>query len=644
MAEVFGTVSAAFGVFGNCLHAYRAITTAIEFGSDAVVWHVQVRIERFRFEIWARILGFLDPKTGGERQPPGHGESVTAQGFSEVLQIPGVQELVTSIFTAIQKELDEFDRAARKYRLRPDQEESYEPLTKTPWWKSERMRRRFKKMPDRTKNFAMHIALVMKDPNTVKDLLRKLSDLNNGLEKILSAAQRNRANEALASAVLTHYDEPWALTAVWRTGIASTESTNITNAAEVEGAPAPTRPAELASAAMIKQELVEARTTGPAVSHFDESSSNDDGIAARELDSSLVTFYGAPETTENKYFWPLTLASFAAGKDTKPIQTIVEWRKPHLDQIGANLNFNELEKRRDLLVDLLHKASDTDSYRILDCLGYVAHRGRLDGKVQDVIGFVSAIPDWADGSKTPVTLQGLLSASFDSDETGTVPSLRVRFALARIISTALYQLQCSSWLHRNLTSHNIVFFHDQATGRPRLDAPFMVGLQYSRPDDQSRGDRDKPWSEGVWDIPPAVAIYLHPHLSEDRSRSGGRRGRRRYRRSYDVYSLGIVLFEIAMWEPVLCFLGSGSDVVAASRKIRECVERELVSEVGEMYRDAVVACLDGLTPSGNDSDVTSSDGEDEAGYDGVYRGEDPGVGLEVDLFWKVVQEIGHCVV
>jgi hypothetical protein len=105
-----------------------------------------------------------------------------------------------------------------------------------------------------------------------------------------------------------------------------------------------------------------------------------------------------PQTTKKAHFWPLTLATYDAKKGTKAVQAIVEWRQPYPIQIGTNLHREELEKRRDLLVDLLHRASATDAFRVIDCLGHVLHQGRLDGKLSQLIGFVSAVPAWADAT------------------------------------------------------------------------------------------------------------------------------------------------------------------------------------------------------------------------------------------------------
>ena len=134
--------------------------------------------------------------------------------------------------------------------------------------------------------------------------------------------------------------------------------------------------------------------------------------------------------------------------------------------------------------------------------------------------------------------QPLLSDAVNSQDVGVIPSLRTRFKLARYLANALYQLQCSNWLHRNLSSHQVVFFHDKEAGSLLLDQPYLIGFQYSRPDDNIRIEKEKfEFSEGIDRNENLPELYLSPIFS--------RRQQRWYRRSNDVYSTGIMLFEAA---------------------------------------------------------------------------------------------------
>ncbi|KAK4152787.1 hypothetical protein C8A00DRAFT_34510 [Chaetomidium leptoderma] len=247
--------------------------------------------------------------------------------------------------------------------------------------------------------------------------------------------------------------------------------------------------------------------------------------------------------------------------------------------------------------------ADAGDYRLLDCLGYVETKGRNDDEETDV-------------------------DCFDTCSLSAIPSLRTRFSLARQLANALYQLQCSNWLHRNLSSHQTVFFRDRDSGALRLDAPYLIGFQYSRPDDNKRRPMKVISSEGISRDTDCPELYLPAEFSTAEPR--------RYRRSDDVYSLGVVLLEIAYWEPVRAFHEEYSTTQETACKLLEMAATQMPSEVGELYSDAVVRCLRGLrlTASGLDGEARS--------YDGTYRGEDPEFGLEVDFLWKVLREIEKC--
>lgn len=111
---------------------------------------------------------------------------------------------------------------------------------------------------------------------------------------------------------------------------------------------------------------------------------------------------------------------------------------------------------------------------------------------------------------------------------------------------------------------------------------------------------------------------------------------RRYRRSDDVYSLGVILVEIALWDPATDYCDSNftrhilgqHDAVSFSKRAFEAANEKLTTEVGELYQSAVIARLRALRTQG----ITSV-------YDGTYRGEDSEYGWESDLLWKVVRQL-----
>ena len=254
-----------------------------------------------------------------------------------------------------------------------------------------------------------------------------------------------------------------------------------------------------------------------------------------------------PAKTREDLVWDIGTATYTVGTD-RPTDVLVEWRsaKPVTAQFA--IEQQDITRRRDAIIQLLHRTSTmagAGDYRVLDTLGYVEFIGREDGRPVELAGFVSRYPSWADDQRRPVTLLSLLTKSFEADEPAAIPGLATRFGIARDIASAFYQLQCSNWLHRNLSSHQILFFYDRdqgagelAEGPPRLDRPYLVGFQYSRPDDNPRPvekDTDADsirsrgnFSEGIDAGDRFPNIYLPSQFSTPEQR--------RYRRSDGWFS------------------------------------------------------------------------------------------------------------
>ena len=85
----------------------------------------------------------------------------------------------------------------------------------------------------------------------------------------------------------------------------------------------------------------------------------------------------------------------------------------------------------------------------------------------------------------------------------------MKFKLARSLAVALYQLQCAGWVHRKISSYNVIFFRNRTTNELNLDQPFLVGWHYSRPDDQRRIFPSEQGSEGIGDLDMYVGAEEH---------------------------------------------------------------------------------------------------------------------------------------
>ncbi|KAI0859079.1 prion-inhibition and propagation-domain-containing protein [Xylaria cubensis] len=620
--------SASIGFFTTAFKAYQKITKAIDVNSKRPKWSVLMRIERARFEAWGLVLGFLDAETGNPKNEGTIKSEVVAE-LNDILQVEKIGGLVQEVLKSITCELQEFDKSAKKYRLVVPDAENSSP-------KPEAIR----KLVDQSKDFSKHLAMMFNDEKMVDDLLNTLKALNDGLENVLSLPQRTRVQKALLSGVLPEYQTTAELDSFLkvldrRSVVAGSVNTGMTY---LEQYPA------LLATAKVKYRCVQMEFPdfSPFSAH-DLRPSSDSEIPVKNL-----RIINVPTRAATDLLWPSGIVVFDSDNNQK-FHVLVEWRQPVPTTFGIGVSEWQLAERRKELVQLLHETSNAPNaadYRVLDCLGYCRSTGRVQEEDQPtpIIGLVSKIPDWADGRKQPVPLYELLKDSFESNDPRLRPSLSARFQLARQLATALYQLQCSQWLHRNLSSHHVVFFYDKTTGTLRFEEPFLIGLQYSRPDDQWYMDLEAPGirggeSEGM----PLVnelykgSLYVHPDFSVKP---------RRYRRSDDIYSIGIILSEIAFWEPVDVFHKDYEGIYSIARRVVEAARTVLSGHVGDIYRDAVVHCLEGLR-----QDVPKQrrkrkqeevEEEEEETYTGKYSGEDPEIGLEADFLRMVLNEIAKC--
>ena len=194
-----------------------------------------------------------------------------------------------------------------------------------------------------------------------------------------------------------------------------------------------------------------------------------------------------------------------------------------------------------------------------------------------------------------------------------------------------------------------------ATNDLNFNNPYLVGWQYSRPDDQRGIYPSERQSPGIADLD----MYIHRR----RLLIDTQNPLPRYRKSFDIYSLGIVLIEIAFWEPILSLASDNDrdkmqkweDVQSSSlagswwEAIERTARKELASEMGEAYRDAVMFCIEG---SGKRDEETFEDRKkkylkriqkktvDRPKPNGWYKDDDfEEVGIEREFYWRVLKAL-----
>ena len=250
---------------------------------------------------------------------------------------------------------------------------------------------------------------------------------------------------------------------------------------------------------------------------------------------------------------------------------IVEWKKYTLD-LSPNSTWNHMiEGRVKELAILLGSGDKPNEFRSLHCLGY------FDDPEEDQYryGLVYAKPEDVTTAKA-VSLLDLLTI-------GVKPSLTARTKLAHAVASSLLYLHAVDWLHKSLRSDSILFFVPPGN-EPDYSNPTLAGFDYARPDRPGE-QTDPPPEDSEHDM------YRHPDSLN--------RASLRSRKAYDVYSLGIVLVEIAHWKRIDDIVKIPEEIRAANRTIRNIrtillrdhSRKEIEASIGDEYSQVVRICL-----------------------------------------------------
>ena len=245
----------------------------------------------------------------------------------------------------------------------------------------------------------------------------------------------------------------------------------------------------------------------------------------------------------------------------------VEWRA-YKTEYDTRLNYHvpqEKEIHRIKHLTSLLMSEKPQELCVPTCLGYFDDRGDVDNHKPNNPYRFGLVFERPEESSVPKSLHRLLG---ELDEC-YIPSLTVRAALASKVATCILYLHATSWLHHDVRSDNIIF-PDCA----KISEPLLSGFDFSRPDTMT--DQTIPCSDS--EIPDEKTLETQRKLDLARHPSyQGLRGRQTYRKSFDVYGLGIVLLEIALWEKI-------EDIVEYPERsgIEYCESRE---DIENYYND-----------------------------------------------------------
>lgn len=291
-----------------------------------------------------------------------------------------------------------------------------------------------------------------------------------------------------------------------------------------------------------------------------------------------------------------------------------------LDTIVQNTLTDYKTARRDIeSIAVTLQAIEPVNFGLLQCHGVAKSKGP-----HPQYQFAFIMPS---NCQSPRSLRDLLVSR--------VPyTLNQRLQLARQMSRAVMLVHASSFVHKNIRPETIIVAERKDDANSKW--PFLIGFERFRLAEGKTFRRgDDSWEKN---------LYRHP------SRQGARPDED-YMMQHDIYSLGINLLEIGIWQSLLEWSETAQsftpqsqleiDIGADPKRLRERalntkkivirMAREILPQtMGQTYSGMVVSCLTCLDNSGNsfgDEDELDDD-------DGIL------VGLRyIEKIWTELQKI-----
>jgi hypothetical protein len=292
---------------------------------------------------------------------------------------------------------------------------------------------------------------------------------------------------------------------------------------------------------------------------------------------------------------------------------LVEWSP--LDRLWNSTETQLARKRISNLAKELSIEKRPTSLRTLQTIGVVEDfRHDLNKR----FGMLYRLPEGHHLSNEVHSLNAFLPKASDENDF-LEPLLGERFELARALAASVYELHASGWLHKEISSHKIVFLASKGIKTLSIKYPFLIGFGYARPDELDavslvRSGRDHD-------------LYHHPDLRKS-SKANDEQPDPRFERKYDIYSLGLVLLEIGIWDSISIFNKDSYDPHAFTERLLRVCKRDLGHRMGAIYTDVVIRCIEGIQCEQNNEEESE---EESRRSDEL-----------MDMYWSVLNELSKC--
>ncbi|KAH7392361.1 hypothetical protein DE146DRAFT_138260 [Phaeosphaeria sp. MPI-PUGE-AT-0046c] len=241
-----------------------------------------------------------------------------------------------------------------------------------------------------------------------------------------------------------------------------------------------------------------------------------------------------------------------------------------------------------LLVILTKLSGDHKFHGTLKCVGY------FEDPKQPRFGLVFELPTSVYSGPTdshksaeelrPVTLLSVLQTGSKSlhNSNSATPPLEDRFRLAFTLALTFSKIHGDNFVHKDINSSNIMVFR-----KNKRQSPNTRALQYTlRSPVICSFDLFSEYDLDSSNKTPVLNIYRHP---EDPKFLGVKDAP--YGPHFDMYSLGLILLEIGLWQPLGDLWKPKYSLNDFKRRIEDVYIRKLASKCGTAYMQVVRDCF-----------------------------------------------------
>ncbi|CAI6340790.1 unnamed protein product [Periconia digitata] len=245
--------------------------------------------------------------------------------------------------------------------------------------------------------------------------------------------------------------------------------------------------------------------------------------------------------------------------------------------------------RLETLLSILAKlANDQTFHGTLTCRGY------FEDPAQPRFGFVFELPSFvysgiSDAQKSeeelrPVTLLSALQTGSKTlhNPNSITPPLEDRFRLAFTLGTTFSKIHGDNFVHKDVNSSNILMFR-----KNKRQSANSRALQFAlRSPVICSFDLFSEYDIEPTNTMPPLNIYRHP---EDPKFTGDKS--KQYGPQFDLYSLGLVLLEVGLWQPLSDLWKPKYTLADFKQRVEDVYIRRLASKCGTAYMQVVRDCF-----------------------------------------------------